>query len=312
MVTVVPKLNPFLMSVLSALSAWLALTAAARADGTPADDVVRLNAAIERLRPLHRKLAAPGPLDWLARHPEPGQTFVEYLAGRPVTPTGPRRVIYIQPIGEFTATQRRIVTLTADYMGRFFSLDVRTNSAIPLERIPGSARRVHPSWGDEQILTTHVLERMLAPRLPQDAAAMIALTASDLWPGEGWNFVFGEASLSERVGVWSLYRNGDPDRDAAAFRLCLRRTIKTAVHETGHMFSMGHCTACECCMNGSNHREESDRQPLYLCPECMAKVCWATQADPVIRYRRLLVFCRDNGFEQEQAFFERSIRRMEE
>ncbi len=48
---------------------------------------------------------------------------------------------------------------------------------------------------------------------------MLALTTSDLWPGEGWNFVFGQASLSERVGVWSLHRLGNPQIE---FTTCLR------------------------------------------------------------------------------------------
>ncbi len=91
---------------------------------------------------------------------------------------------------------------------------------------------------------------------------MIALTTSDLWPGKGWNFVFGQARLRERVGVWSLYRNGDPDESEGAFRLCLLRTIKTATHETGHMFSLRHCTKYECNMCESNNSEESDRSPM--------------------------------------------------
>ena len=68
--------------------------------------------------------------------------------------------------------------------------------------------------------------------------AYLALTASDLWPGQGWNFVFGEASLRQRIGVWSIYRNGDPETD---FQLCLRRTLSTASHETGHILGMAHC-----------------------------------------------------------------------
>ena len=52
---------------------------------------------------------------------------------------------------------------------------------------------------------------------------MLAITAFDLWPGPGWNFVFGQASLTERVGVWSMARNGDPDDEsghAHAVRAC--------------------------------------------------------------------------------------------
>ena len=109
------------------------------------------------------------------------------------------------------------------------------------------------------------------------------------------------------MGIWSINRNGVPGEGEEGFKLCLVRTIKTAVHETGHMFSMHHCTAYECVMCGSNSLEESDRKPLHLCPECLAKVCWATQADPVARYQRLISFCQENGIEPERTFFETSI-----
>ena len=262
-----------------------------------------LLAAIEKLRPLHRKLGKPQPGDWLLYHEEPGQTFRQYLACEPTLPRGRRNTIYIQPLGDFTATQRKIVGLTADFMGRFFSVPVKLNEDLPLSLIPEPARRVHPDWGMNQILTGCVLNDVLKPRLPKDAAACLALTAVDLWPGEGWNFVFGQASLSERVGVWSIYRNGDPDAGDDDFRLCLLRTIKTATHETCHMFSMLHCTAYECTMCGSNNREESDRRPLALCPECMAKVCWAARADPVERFGSLAEFCEAIGLEHEAGFY---------
>jgi archaemetzincin len=76
------------------------------------------------------------------------------------------------------------------------------------------------------------------------------------------------------------------------------------------MFSIQHCTAYECNMCGSNHRAESDRHPLYLCPECHAKVCWATNAEPVARLRRLAEFCRQHGLEQERAYFVSATDRM--
>jgi archaemetzincin len=58
------------------------------------------------------------------------------------------------------------------------------------------------------VLTGYILHEILEPERPADALAYLALTATDLWPGRGWNFVFGEANLRERVGVWSIYRNG--------------------------------------------------------------------------------------------------------
>jgi archaemetzincin len=254
---------------------------------------------MEKLLPLAITITPPGPNDWLARHDEPGQTFKEYLLSGPVVPRGERSVIYIRPLGDFTKTGKRIVDLTAEFMRLYFDRPVKLMESVPLSDIPSRARRVHPSWGDKQVLTTYVLYDLLRPKLPADAAACIALTASDLWPGRGWNFVFGQASLRERVGVWSIYRNGDPDEDESAFRLCLLRTIKIATHETGHMFSMLHCTLYECNMCGCNHREESDRRPLALCPECVAKIGWATGADLASRYKSLEDFARTHGLTDE-------------
>lgn len=278
-----------------------------KAEGSPVTASDDLNAMIERLRPLHRPLAPPRPGDWLTEHDEPGQTFAQYRASAPETARGKRRVIYIQPIGELTADQRRVVDATADFMGRYFGLEVTTLPGVPVgDGWPTSARRARPTWGDAQLLTTHILERVLEPALPDDAAALLGLTAWDLWPGPGWNFVFGQASLRERVGVWSIYRNGDPAGDELERRLCLLRTIKTATHETGHMLSMHHCTAYECNMCGSNHREEADRRPLALCPECLAKLVLATDVDPVTRFESLAEFSRAHGLTDEAAFYERS------
>lgn len=269
-------------------------------------DARAMKALMEKLRPLHTPLGEPQEGDWLIDHPEPGQTFRQYLQGRPVTARGQRRVLYVQPLGEFTDAQRDVVKLTADFMGRYFQLPVKIQSDLPLSLVPADARRTHPAWNNDQILSTYVLDKLLPPRLPPDGAACIAFTASDLWPGKGWNFVFGQASLANRVGVWSIYRNGDPHEDETAFRLCLLRTMKTAVHETGHMFGIKHCTRYECVMCGSNHREEADRKPLEVCPECVAKVCWATGADPRVRFDELATFCKDHGLEAEREFYETS------
>jgi archaemetzincin len=269
--------------------------------------VAQLEALAAKLRALHAPMGKPQPGDWLEKHLEFGQTFEYYLRAHPTTVEGKRRVLYVQPLGEFNETERKIVNLTADFMGRFFGLEVNIQDDLPLSLVPDSARRTHPTWDVKQILSTYVLDEVLIPRLPDDAVASIALTTSDLWPGEGMNFVFGQASMAERVGVWSIHRNGDPTLDEASFRLCLLRTMKTAAHETGHMFSIPHCIAFECCMCGSNNRDEHDRRPLEFCPECLIKLCWATGVDPQKRFAQLADFCREQGFADEQKFYERSL-----
>jgi archaemetzincin len=137
---------------------------------------------------------------------------------------------------------------------------------------------------------------LLRQHRPEDALAVLALTTADLWPGAGWNFVFGQAALRDRVGVWSLYRQGDPHAD---FTTCLRRTLKTAIHETGHMLGIAHCITYECGMNGSNHRSEADARPMGFCPDCEMKVWWACRIDPASRYQRLAEFAEPRGLDRE-------------
>ncbi len=277
-------------------------------------DVAALHRVIELLTPLHAAKQRPGPNDWLARHEEPGQTFDQYRDDDPVVPDfndgpGKRHTLYIHPLGGLSPTHQRIVALTARFMHRFFSVPVKLSEPLPLSLIPAAARRTQD--GSEQLLSSYVLDDVLRPRLPSDAVASISLTARDLWPGDGWNFVFGQASLTERVGVWSVHRYGNPDEGPDAYRRVLLRTLKVAVHETGHMFSIKHCTAHECVMGGSNNLAETDRAPLWLCPQCLAKLCWATGSDPLRRYRALAELTRQQGFTEEAAFYERSIAALE-
>ncbi len=256
-----------------------------------------------RLRPLAEPLPAPRPGDWLAVHHEPGQTFAEYRDARPIRRSDQLHTIYLCFVGEFSSAQRRILDLTRDYLALFFDGPVKVSRHVALAAIPPWARRTHPTWGDPQVLTGYVLHELLEPGRPADALAYVALTATDLWPGPGWNFVFGEANLRERTGVWSLYRNGDPGQGEAAFRLSLRRTLGTASHELGHILTMHHCTAFRCLMNGSNHQQERDARPLYLCPVCLRKLCWNLRVEPVPYLTKLRAFCEQNAINPESGWY---------
>jgi archaemetzincin len=242
------------------------------------------------LIPLQRPLPAPEPGDWLSEHAEPGQSYARYVAASPVRALPTRRTVYLQPLGEFSAAQLRLMERTAEYLGQFFQLPVTTLPALPASAVPASARR------KEQLLTTFILNTLLMPRRPDDALAVLALTAADLYPAPDWAFVFGEASTTERVGVWSLARNGPPEST-----LALQRTLKTAAHELGHMLSLPHCIAWSCVMNGSNSLEEADHQSPALCPVCLQKLTWNVGLDPAARFEALAAFEADAGLSEELA-----------
>ena len=271
----------------------------------------KIKKTIRQLKPIHEQIGETQPGDWLESHEEKGKTFQQYVRIRPNILTRQRNKLYIQPIGEFSEKQIQLIKLSHEFLGIYFNCKVETLETKSEKDIPAEAQRDHPSWGDHQLLTTHILEKILAPKLPDDAFATIAFTSSDLWPGKAWNFVFGYASFRQRVGVWSLYRFGDPEKSEEDFKKCLRRTLKVATHETGHMFSIPHCIAYQCNMQGSNSLPESDRQPTHLCPECHAKILYATGADPIKRYEKLIEFCKTHGLTEEMQFFQKSKNALE-
>lgn len=234
-------------------------------------------------------LPKPGPSDWLANHAEPGQTFEQFVASHPNRPDKKRHTIYMQPLGDFTATSSPSLALLQRFASAFFAMPVKALPAIDIAAERITSRR-NPQL---QLLTTGILT-MLKRRLPADAFCLIAASMIDLYPDPSWNFVFGQASLRERVGVYSFARYADPDP-----HVVLRRSCKVLAHETGHMFGIAHCIFYRCIMNGSNHLAESDARPMHLCPIDLQKLQWSVGFDVRDRYTKLIDAEEACGFGDE-------------
>jgi archaemetzincin len=260
-----------------------------------------LQAAMTKIEPFFKPMGKPGPWDWLSSHKEPGQTFEEYINSKPTLPTTERMILYVLPLGKFTPQEKKIVDITSGYLEAFYGLPVEELPRQDLKRPTGSDDlRENPYTHAVQIRSGYILDSLLAPQLPKNAAALIALTNEDLFPDPTMNFVFGQASFENRVGVWSLNRlEKNANRDTF-----LRRTLKISSHETGHMFSMHHCTKYECVMSGTNHLAETDSRPIDACSECMAKIAWLSGVSPKDRYERLAAFCKKNGLAKEADEFQ--------
>ncbi|KAG9239067.1 hypothetical protein BJ875DRAFT_366458 [Amylocarpus encephaloides] len=97
-----------------------------------------------------------------------------------------------------------------------------------------------------------------------------------------------EAALAAHAGLPAL--SSSPSA-LALYDLWLGRVCRTAAHELGHCFGIGHCAYYACSMQGTASIVEDSRQPPYLCPIDLEKVISATGTDIVERYKVLLEFC---------------------
>lgn len=228
-----------------------------------------------------QKKTPPGPSDWLSSHYESGQTYAQYLNSNPHYPDQRRKVLYVIPLGEFGESAPKLSSLD-DYMTAYFHpMKVRVMKTIPDEEVVAKSRM---NGGVKQWKTGDIL-RWMEKRLPADAYGMLAVTMTDLYPDEQWNFVFGQATYKKRVGVFSFARYGSEDE-----KLVLLRAGKVLTHEMGHMFGIKHCIAFQCNMNGANHLMEVVRSPPHLCPVCLEKLHRAVKFDPKERYEKLLEY----------------------
>jgi archaemetzincin len=250
----------------------------------------------------------PGPGDWLNVAHEKGQAFERFAQTTARNPSESPQCIYLKPVGEdFPQAHSRLLQQLQRFGTAFFAQEVRVLPPLAVEGT-GITMRQNRFTDVVQLKTRDILPA-LARDIPADASCVLGLTAYDLYPHDTWSFVFGEALLGDRVGVFSIARY-DPafyDKPADDRPLLLRRSCKVLAHETCHMFGIQHCVFFNCLMNGSNHLEESDRRPLHLCPVDLRKLQWSLAFDVADRYRQLLSFWRDAGVDDEAEWLRRRI-----
>jgi len=304
----------------------LLLLACSSASEKPASNMAAARAAkkerqeirqdIIKIEPFFKRMGKPANSDWLASHNEQGQTFDEFLKSDPVKPTPDRRKIYILPIGNFDNIQREIIHETAQYLEVFYGLPVEempihampTQDEKPLVKPSRRSKRTSsgstpnarkaPGTGRVQFRADYIIDEVIASVARQDAIATLGLTDADIYSADSGSYVFGQTSFEKRLSVVSLSRLATANRKNFEIRL-----FKIASHETGHIFGMRHCTKYECLMSGTNNLAETDRHPLDVCPECMAKIAFLSGVTPHDRYAQLADYCNANAMPDQAANF---------
>ncbi len=254
----------------------------------------------------------PGPSDWLAKHHEGGQTFDDFRQAEPNRPDQQRRVIYLVAMGEFPESQSAQFEPLREFTEAYFTLETKLLPRMPLAE--GQIQsRLNENTHKPQLLTTDLM-RVLEQQLPDDAYCLLGITLSDLFTGSELNYVFGQATLRTRVGVFSFARFDpaffDDPIPPDVETLMLRRSCRTLAHEISHMFGMHHCTFFTCVVNGSNNLAESDSRPLHACPVCLRKLHESVGFDPLKREEHLLGIYRQLHLDDEAAWVERRLSRL--
>eukprot|EP00658_Telonema_sp_P-2_P049039 TRINITY_DN37291_c0_g1_i1.p1 TRINITY_DN37291_c0_g1~~TRINITY_DN37291_c0_g1_i1.p1 ORF type:complete len:358 (+),score=25.89 TRINITY_DN37291_c0_g1_i1:7-1080(+) len=198
---------------------------------------------------------------------------------------------------------------------------------IPLHAVAENTR----AGDDGQLqLDCGVIREYLCRELrpPRDSFCVLGITMQDMYivkGGEAWNFVFGQASLTDGVGVFSFARydpsgqfntdsdggfrsdHGLPAMSDAEHQLVLRRCCRVLTHEGTHVIGLRHCVHFKCLMNGSNHLQESDAAPLHLCPLCLRKLQNGCKFEVEARYRLLLEWYERHHFPEDAAWVQQQL-----
>lgn len=282
----------------------------------------------------------PGKEDWLIEHKEKGQTFSRFASLRKrCRPHGEVNTIEMVVIGPWDENLAPKLESLVRYTEAFYTgCRVRVaETRIPLKMTGSWKNTRRGGAGQLQLCCNDIMAFLLERKLEKDVMFQVAITMVDIYPiknGVAWNFVFGQARKKDWIGVFSFSRYGDSfpvmwqsDGDIGAgdydvecksdplsadsLSIILKRSCKVLTHEIGHLFGIKHCIYYECLMNGSNHMQESDAKPLYLCPIDLRKLHSALEFNVLERQKKLQALWIEFGWKDGTSWSRQRIASLE-
>jgi archaemetzincin len=249
------------------------------------------------------RLGDPKQGGWMSLVAEAPQTLADYKESKPVHATPDRPYIVLQPLWSLDAPQQEALQAMKEYVAACFQLPARIEAPISFDARDRklSLTRVitvdrfnkRTEYDGEKLLD------LLVKRVPEDAAVYFAVTDVDVYVGT--DNLHGYASLGQRAGLMTFNRLW-PKNAKNLNAETLRRCVRFASHEIGHMFGIEHCVFYRCPMNGCKNLAESDTSPLHFCPVCQQKIQWLLEPDMQKRNAALLAFYEKYGLKEEAAW----------
>lgn len=132
---------------------------------------------------------------------------------------------------------------------------------VPFPHASASPDRQYPAQEFLQYLQYFAAEKTL----------VAAIADPDLsFPG--LNFVFGLSDPENGVSVVSMHRFLKKNKVARSDRPAYERTLKTVVHELGHLYGLSHCKDQKCVMFFSFNVADTDHKQKQFCGTCTEKL----------------------------------------
>lgn len=163
----------------------------------------------------------------------------------------------IVPLGDIPLTPLKVIVA---HISTYFDLRAQILQARSIPAASFDAQRLQYNVG-------HILDN-LEKGATNPCHKTIGVLNVDLF-APVFTYVLGEARQGGDCALVSLSRLKEcAPGDRCEESVFLTRTAKVALHELGHLFSLGHCDDSDCLMHFSGSAKDLDHRRLRLCRYC--------------------------------------------